>query len=62
LQKYFEVDRCLARGDIFSVRIDWNCNSTVCIPCGQRSQDRSDNIIYFKVIIFYIYKSIDWWQ
>lgn len=50
LQKYFEVDRCLARGDIFSVRIDWNCNSTVCIPCGQRSQDRSDNIVYFKVV------------
>ncbi|KAJ6401085.1 hypothetical protein OIU84_016495 [Salix udensis] len=50
LQKYFEVDRCLARGDIFSVRINWNCNSTVCIPCGQRSQDRSHNIIYFKVV------------
>ncbi|KAJ6343626.1 hypothetical protein OIU76_005383 [Salix suchowensis] len=50
LQKYFEVDRCLARGDIFSVRINWNCNSTVCIPCGQRSLDRSHNIIYFKVV------------
>lgn len=51
LQKYFEADRYLARGDIFSICINWNCNSITCIPCNQKSQNRSDNIIYFKVNI-----------
>ncbi|XP_050265419.1 peroxisome biogenesis protein 6 [Quercus robur] len=50
LQKYFEADRYLARGDIFSICINWNCNSITCIPCNQKSQNRSDNIIYFKVV------------
>lgn len=49
LQNYFEVDRYLARGDIFSVCINWNCNSITCIPCNQNSQSSCDNIIYFKV-------------
>lgn len=51
LQKYFEVDRYLARGDVFSVYINWNCNSSMCIPCSQSMQDRSDGIIYFKVTV-----------
>ncbi|KAL5795535.1 hypothetical protein ACOSQ2_000355 [Xanthoceras sorbifolium] len=50
LHNYFEVDRYLARGDVFNVCINWNCNSMTCIPCSQRLQDRSDNIVYFKVV------------
>ncbi|XP_059438580.1 peroxisomal ATPase PEX6 [Corylus avellana] len=50
LQNYFEADRYLARGDIFSICLNWKCNSIVCIPCNQNSQNRSDNIIYFKVV------------
>jgi len=49
LQNYFEADRYLSRGDIFSICLNWKCNSIVCIPCNQNSQNRSDNIIYFKV-------------
>lgn len=49
LQNYFEVDRYLARGDIFRIYINWKCNSITCIPCNQKSQDSGDNIIYFKV-------------
>lgn len=52
LQNYFGVDRYLARGDIFSICINWNCKSMMCIPCNQRSQDGSDNI-YFKVTSLY---------
>ncbi|KAH7517110.1 hypothetical protein FEM48_Zijuj09G0027600 [Ziziphus jujuba var. spinosa] len=50
LQKYFEVDRYLARGDVFSVCINWNCYSSICIPCSRSIRDRSDGIIYFKVV------------
>lgn len=50
LHDYFKVDRCLAKGDVFSIRICWNCNSVVCIPCNQRSKDGSGNVIYFKVV------------
>lgn len=49
LHKYFEVDRYLTRGDLFSVHINWNCNSVMCIPCSQKTQDASGNVIYFKV-------------
>lgn len=49
LQKYFEVDRYLARDDVFSVRINWNCKSLICVPCCRSTQDRNDDIIYFKV-------------
>lgn len=49
LQTYFEVDRFLARGDIFSVQVDQNCRSTFCIPCNKSMGKRSDGIIYFKV-------------
>ncbi|KAJ7972918.1 Peroxisome biogenesis protein 6 [Quillaja saponaria] len=50
LQKYFEVDRHLSRGDIFSIHINWNCNSIICIPCNQKSENENDNIVYFKVV------------
>ncbi|XWS31679.1 hypothetical protein CRYUN_Cryun23aG0096700 [Craigia yunnanensis] len=50
LHKYFEVDRYLARGDVFSVFLNWNCNSFICVPCSLRLQNWSDNIIYFKVV------------
>ncbi|OAY49564.1 peroxisome biogenesis protein 6 isoform X1 [Manihot esculenta] len=50
LHNYFKADRYLARGDIFNICINWNCNSVICIPCSQRSQNRSDNVIYFKVV------------
>ncbi|KAM1058098.1 hypothetical protein COP1_031381 [Malus domestica] len=43
------VDRYLARGDIFSICINWSCKSSMCIPCKQGSQAGSDNI-YFKVV------------
>ncbi|TQD84626.1 hypothetical protein C1H46_029828 [Malus baccata] len=49
LHNYFGVDRYLARGDIFSICINWSCKSSMCIPCKQRSQDGSDDI-YFKVV------------
>ena len=52
LQKYFEVERYLARGDIFSVQINQNCKSTFCISCNKSTGDRSGIIIYFKVDIF----------
>uniref|UniRef100_A0A2P2M9Y4 ATPase AAA-type core domain-containing protein n=1 Tax=Rhizophora mucronata TaxID=61149 RepID=A0A2P2M9Y4_RHIMU len=50
LTRYFEVDRFITRGDIFNICIRWNCNSTFCIPCEQRTQNKSDEIIYFKVM------------
>lgn len=51
LNDYFSVDRYLARGDIFSICIKWNCKSPMCIPCSQNMHDISDAVIYFKVII-----------
>ncbi|CAL0302445.1 unnamed protein product [Lupinus luteus] len=50
LQKYFEVNRYLSRGDVFGININWNCNSTICIPCNQNSQKKNNNLVYFKVI------------
>ncbi|KAB1203639.1 Peroxisome biogenesis protein 6 [Morella rubra] len=50
LQNYFKADRYLARGDIFRICINWKCNSITCIPCNQKSENRSENIIYFKVV------------
>uniref|UniRef100_A0A5B7CCG5 Peroxisomal ATPase PEX6 n=1 Tax=Davidia involucrata TaxID=16924 RepID=A0A5B7CCG5_DAVIN len=50
LHKYFEIDRFLSRGDLFSVCINWNCKSALCIPCSQKMQNASDNIIYFKAV------------
>ncbi|KAE8660620.1 Peroxisome bioproteinsis protein 6 [Hibiscus syriacus] len=50
LHKYFEVDRYLTRGDVFSIFLNWNCNSAICIPCCSRLQNQNDNTIYFKVV------------
>ncbi|XP_028762312.1 peroxisome biogenesis protein 6 isoform X2 [Neltuma alba] len=50
LQKYFQVDRYLAKGDIFSISINWNCNSFACIPCNRKSQKKNESLIYFKVV------------
>lgn len=47
LQEYFKIDRYLAVGDVFCVKIEWNCNSVACISCGQESPN--DGPIYFKV-------------
>ncbi|XP_041999506.1 peroxisome biogenesis protein 6-like isoform X2 [Salvia splendens] len=49
LNDYFSVDRYLARGDLFSVCIDWNCKSELCIPCNQEMQNPGEHTIYFKV-------------
>lgn len=49
LQNYFEVDRYLVRGDIFSVRINWNCKSVICVSCNRSLQSKTDGVIYFKV-------------
>lgn len=51
LQKYFEVDRYLTKGDVFGININWNCNSTICIPCNRKSQKKKGNFVYFKVNI-----------
>lgn len=50
LQKYFEVDRYLSKGDVFGINISWNCNSPICVPCNQRSLNQNDNLICFKVL------------
>ncbi|KAJ1412648.1 P-loop containing nucleoside triphosphate hydrolase [Sesbania bispinosa] len=50
LQKYFEVDRYLSKGDVFGINISWNCNSAICIACNQKLQKKNDNLICFKVI------------
>ncbi|KAL0800659.1 hypothetical protein Bca101_055834 [Brassica carinata] len=50
LHKYFGTDRQLSRGDVFRVYIDWNCGSSICVPCSQRLCFRSEDVIYFKVI------------
>jgi len=50
LQKYFEVDRYLSKGDVFGINISWNCNSPICVPCNQRSLSQNDNLICFKVL------------
>ncbi|KAL0700584.1 hypothetical protein Bca4012_056706 [Brassica carinata] len=50
LHKYFGTDRQLSRGDVFRVYVDWNCGSSICVPCSQRLCFRSEDFIYFKVI------------
>lgn len=51
LNEYFSIDRCLARGDVFSICINWNCKSAICIPCSQKKQN--DTNLYFKVFHFF---------
>ncbi|KAF8111554.1 hypothetical protein N665_0074s0082 [Sinapis alba] len=50
LHKYFGTDRHLSRGDVFRVYIEWNCGSSICIPCSQSSCSREEDFIYFKVV------------
>ncbi|XP_058087305.1 peroxisomal ATPase PEX6 isoform X8 [Magnolia sinica] len=51
LHDYFKVDRYLARGDIFCIQINWNCNSEMCIPCSKKTHKNITGItIHFKVI------------
>ncbi|KAG9156988.1 hypothetical protein Leryth_009024 [Lithospermum erythrorhizon] len=50
LNNYFAVDRYLARGDVFSVTINWKCNSSLCIPCCKKIHNCENDIIYFKVV------------
>ncbi|PWA43544.1 peroxin 6 [Artemisia annua] len=47
LNEYFTVDRYFSRGDLFSVCINWNCKSAMCIACSQKKQDTN---LYFKVV------------
>ncbi|KAF8015059.1 hypothetical protein BT93_H0757 [Corymbia citriodora subsp. variegata] len=48
LQNYFEIDRHLVIGDVFSIKIKWSCNSVLCICCSQKLPN--DDVIYFKVV------------
>ncbi|KAL3531437.1 hypothetical protein ACH5RR_010759 [Cinchona calisaya] len=50
LNNYFTVDRFLSRGDLFSISINWNCKSPLCICCSQKKQNGSNDTIYFKVV------------
>lgn len=50
LQNYFEIDRYMTKGDVFSIQIKWCCSSPICISCSQNSL--SGNIIYFKVSLY----------
>lgn len=52
LNEYFSIDRYLSRGDVFSICINWNCKSAMCIACSQNNQNSSDTNLYFKVIHF----------
>ncbi|KAL3647988.1 peroxisomal assembly protein [Castilleja foliolosa] len=50
LNDYFSVDRYLTRGDLFSICINWNCKSEMCVHCNQKMiNDGYDDTIYFKV-------------
>ncbi|GAB4831812.1 peroxisomal assembly protein [Ancistrocladus abbreviatus] len=49
LHDYFSIDRYLAVGDVFSIQINWNCNSFMCVHCAHRRQKTSADAIYFKV-------------
>ncbi|GER24752.1 peroxisomal biogenesis factor [Striga asiatica] len=49
LNDYFSIDRYLSRGDLFSISINWNCKSEMCILCSQNTLHNTHDIIYFKV-------------
>lgn len=51
LNEYFAIDRYLARGDLFSICINWSCKSSMCIACSQKKKG-SDTNLYFKVFQF----------
>ncbi|GAB2224808.1 hypothetical protein Drorol1_Dr00005585 [Drosera rotundifolia] len=50
LQEYFRVNRYLTEGDVFSITISWNCNSSLCINCAQKQHKNGGDVIYFKVL------------
>ncbi|KAL8548573.1 hypothetical protein ACS0TY_007751 [Phlomoides rotata] len=50
LNDYFSVDRYLSRGDLFSICINWNCKSELCIPCNKKMLNGGDETVYFKVV------------
>ncbi|CAF2116913.1 BnaC08g45880D [Brassica napus] len=50
LNKYFGTDRVLSRGDVFRVCIEWNCGSSICVPCSQGLGSKEEDFIYFKVV------------
>ena len=52
LNKYFEVDRVLARGDVFCIHILWNCGWEMCASCCQKTRRSFKNTIYFKVEVY----------
>lgn len=52
LNKYFAVDRFLAKGDIFSISVNWDCKSPLCVACNEKMKGGSNDTIYFKVNAF----------
>ncbi|XP_021837642.2 peroxisomal ATPase PEX6 isoform X3 [Spinacia oleracea] len=50
LQEYFNIDRYLAKDDVFRIQIDWSCNSILCVGCSMRKKNEKGDIIYFKVV------------
>ncbi|KAF3493565.1 hypothetical protein DY000_02058318, partial [Brassica cretica] len=50
LNKYFGTDRVLSRGDVFRVCIEWNCGSSICVPCSQGLGSKEEDFVYFKVV------------
>ncbi|KAL8192030.1 hypothetical protein R6Q57_028151 [Mikania cordata] len=50
LNEYFTIDRYLSSGDLFSICINWNCKSSMCIACSQNNKKLSDTNIYLKVV------------
>ncbi|KAL6500368.1 hypothetical protein OROHE_025734 [Orobanche hederae] len=49
LNDYFSVDRYLSKGHLFSICINWNCKSEMCVHCNQKMLNVGDDTIYFKV-------------
>ncbi|CAN7038712.1 unnamed protein product [Brassica oleracea var. botrytis] len=50
LEPVSEAPGQMSRGGVFRVYIDWNCGSSICIPCSGRLCSKSEDYIYFKVI------------
>ncbi|XP_027117008.1 peroxisomal ATPase PEX6-like isoform X2 [Coffea arabica] len=50
LNNYFTVDRFLSTGDLFSISINWNCRSALCICCSRQKKKGTNDMIYFKVV------------
>jgi peroxin-6 len=62
LNEYFKFDRFLARGDVFSIRNNWNCGMNSCLACNKQDDKlHHHNMIYFKVKYMFVslQKNID---